>query len=99
MTYTTHGHHIQNSVDVCGEKPEKVARCGGPSVCPLCSAESSQWQAAHVTLIKPKETFGPKEDTMLKVYQSLRTYGLEPTEASLCIADMQNKGILFLERL
>lgn len=39
--YTSHGHHIQGSV-VDTQKPDKIARCGGPGLCETCSVEASQ---------------------------------------------------------
>lgn len=43
MSYTTHGHHIQGT-PTAGAKPERVARCGGPGLCRMCSLESSAAQ-------------------------------------------------------
>lgn len=37
--YTKHGHQIRGT-PVEGEKPEKVARCGGPGLCAACSIEA-----------------------------------------------------------
>lgn len=39
------------------------------------------------------------EQTLLKVLDSLKESGLTDTEASIVIREMQNKGILFRERL
>lgn len=36
--YTSHGHHIVGTIK--SAPPEKVARCGGPGLCELCSKES-----------------------------------------------------------
>lgn len=42
MVYTSHGHHIPDSPE---EKiaPKRLARCGGPGLCSLCSSESGIW--------------------------------------------------------
>lgn len=37
--YTKHGHQIRGT-PVEGEKPDKVARCGGPGLCSACSIET-----------------------------------------------------------
>lgn len=39
--YTTHGHYIPGTSDK-HERPDNVARCGGPSLCNLCSSEAMQ---------------------------------------------------------
>lgn len=37
--YTTHGHQIQGT-PVEGDRPEFVARCGGPGLCTKCCREA-----------------------------------------------------------
>ena len=39
MTYTRHGHHIDGTVMT--NKPNTVARCGGPGICGPCSIEAA----------------------------------------------------------
>jgi hypothetical protein len=41
---------------------------------------------------------GYDENTLFKVYDSLRAAGLDEQKARETISDMQNKGILFRER-
>jgi hypothetical protein len=50
MTYTSHGHHIPDSIDV-ESPPEKKARCGGPGLCSVCSFEALQFSKNHVTKV------------------------------------------------
>lgn len=38
MAYTTHGHHIMGTTK--NGHPDRVARCGGPGLCPSCSSEA-----------------------------------------------------------
>lgn len=46
MTYTSHGHHIPNSI-MTAERPEKVARCGGPNICPKCALDVVHFLSAN----------------------------------------------------
>jgi len=39
--YTTHGHYIPGTSDK-HERPDKVVRCGGPSLCAVCAREAAQ---------------------------------------------------------
>lgn len=39
MTYTSHGHHIDGTIKD-DNRPLKVARCGGPGLCDICSKEA-----------------------------------------------------------
>lgn len=48
--------------------------------------------------VQPKENVTFDENTLFKVYDSLRSAGLEEQQARDAISDMQNKGILFRER-
>jgi hypothetical protein len=46
MTLTTHGHHIPNSPPEY-TLPANVVRCGGPSICPVCTHQASKWAQAQ----------------------------------------------------
>jgi hypothetical protein len=59
MVYTTHGHHISNSVED-PDKPEKVVRCGGPGLCAQCSKEAIAYHQE-----KPPTTI--KDETMTDI--------------------------------
>jgi hypothetical protein len=48
---------------------------------------------------QPKENVTFDENTLFKVYDSLRDAGLDEQKARDAISDMQNKGILFRERV
>lgn len=43
MTYTSHGHHIPFTRET-EPKPDRVARCGGVGLCPVCAKEAAQAQ-------------------------------------------------------
>lgn len=65
MTFTTHGHHIHGTILALRDQPRQVARCGGPSLCEKCGAES--FRALNETLAIPthtdiSNTQGEKED-------------------------------------
>lgn len=51
--YTTHGHHIPYT-QLDETRPESVARCGGPTLCPKCRIEASQHDPALVKVAEPK---------------------------------------------
>jgi len=42
MTYTNHGHHISGTVLNENNRPEHVARCGGPNLCKKCTADAAE---------------------------------------------------------
>jgi Family of unknown function (DUF6275) len=46
MTFTSHGHYIDGSG--MGIKPENVARCGGPGLCPQCSMETGGYSVHDI---------------------------------------------------
>lgn len=48
MTYTSHGHHIQDSPTSDEEEVPRIARCGGPGLCSSCSVESAKWAENHI---------------------------------------------------
>ena len=43
MTYTSHGHHIPDSPTSDETEAVRVARCGGPGLCSICSIEMAKW--------------------------------------------------------
>ena len=43
MTYTSHGHHIPDSPNSDETEVVRVARCGGPGLCSICSIEMAKW--------------------------------------------------------
>lgn len=52
--YTTHGHAIEGLIQV--GKPEKVARCGGPGLCTICSRQAANALEEANMLQKPAKT-------------------------------------------
>lgn len=49
--YTTHGHAIPGLIQK--DRPESVARCGGPTFCGTCREEASPYLPWHHTLARP----------------------------------------------
>lgn len=44
MAFTSHGHHISGTILIDADKPERVARCGGPGLCSECSKEAHRFR-------------------------------------------------------
>lgn len=53
MTYTSHGHHIPFTF-LDDSRPERVHRCGGVRMCPVCTVEAAQYVPALVEVAKKK---------------------------------------------
>lgn len=47
MTRTSHGHHIPDSPTNDEDTSFRVARCGGPGLCALCSLETGKYAEAQ----------------------------------------------------
>lgn len=45
MTFTSHGHHIPFTT-LGNERPQSVARCGGPRLCKQCTTEAALYVPA-----------------------------------------------------
>lgn len=55
MAYTSHGHHIPGTVDN-HQRPETIARCGGPGLCKVCSKQAGMYtHPSNTTLHGKKE--------------------------------------------
>lgn len=93
--YTRHGHQIPNT-KVEGERPQHVARCGGPRLCSQCSIEALKAILDPKPASEDDVTF--TENTLYKVYDALRGSGLSEDQSRDAISNMQNAGILFRER-
>lgn len=91
MAWTYHGHQIPNS-PVESQTPNRVARCGGIRMCRSCMQDVANWETT-----KRKELVAT-EQTMVKVFGSLKKLGLSDEMALNAINAMQNEGILFRER-
>ncbi len=94
--YTKHGHHIPGTTVVESEEVFPVARCGGPGLCNECSVESVT-SLPNVDISTPVIGETHTDATLDKVYAAL-TKAVGKTQASVCINEMQNAGILFRER-
>lgn len=53
MTYTSHGHHIPFTC-LGDERPERVMRCGGVRLCPVCTLEAAAYVPALAEVAKQK---------------------------------------------
>lgn len=73
MTYTSHGHHIPGSPVDAGDAPPK-ARCGGPGLCGVCTAQRDTWQieAERLGVLADLDNALPQHQGILvpKVYQT-----------------------------
>ena len=54
MAYTSHGHHIPGTIDD-HQRPEKIARCGGPMLCKVCSKQASMYNHPSNTTLHGKK--------------------------------------------
>lgn len=89
MAWTRHGHQIPNS-PAEAERPNRVARCGGTGSCVSCLRDVADW--------KPSPELKATEQTILKVYLALSKVGIHGQMAVDAINELQNEGILFLEK-
>lgn len=80
MTYTGHYHHIPGSPEDPLPFGVKVARCGGPGLCALCSNEATSWvlkdlhDKAEATEKKEKfklNTPGQTAAPVARIFQSI----------------------------
>ncbi len=51
--YTSHGHHIDGTVN--DGLPKSVARCGGPVLCSVCSVEAVKFSSESLIDTYKKE--------------------------------------------
>lgn len=67
--YTTHGHQISGTIAE-EKRPESVARCGGPGLCPQCSQEA-------IAARKPEANIPLDVRYFEELDRNARAYGFE----------------------
>lgn len=101
MAHTPHGHHIDGSV--LEERPENVARCGGPRMCIKCANAIAEYWKDEAGKSNPLpslvslQKLSVDQGTMFKVYDALKDSGMSQQQAVDAINQMQNHGIYFRE--
>ena len=69
--YTSHGHHIPGTIKN-DDRPEQVARCGGPRICKVCMREA---------MTEPNDDLGEATRGITGVVLALQArFGRLPTE-------------------
>lgn len=101
MAHTPHGHHIEGTV--LEERPENVARCGGPRICLKCANAVADWWKDEAKRTDPRsipaqlQELTHSQGTLFKVYDALKAAGLTQQQSVDAINQMQNNGIYFRE--
>lgn len=71
MTYTSHGHHIPGTI-LDALPPETRGRCGGVSLCAICSKEAAAFQARGEVPQEPTTmTWKDKQDAIMTLANEL----------------------------
>lgn len=83
MAYTLHGHHIPGTS--YENPPADRARCNGPGLCPVCSADVSN----------SRKKISDYERILRKVNIALLESGLTIKQTADALISMQNNGITF----
>lgn len=58
--YTSHGHNIPGMLADPSKKPDRILRCGGPSICAACAMETAEAlasQDAELLIREPVDEF------------------------------------------
>lgn len=66
MSWTAHGHHIPGTI-MYDDRPEQVARCGGPGMCGPCTRE-----VARHGLDKPRPNIEAATERLVRLRRGLR---------------------------
>lgn len=77
MAYTSHGHHITTS-PMDEERPAKVARCGGPGLCAVCTKEMGIWIENDTRFREEKER--TEQYNHFDEFPTARKYVSKPVE-------------------